>query len=100
MPRLDLYRWPGNGTGYVVNIQSTLLDTLRTRTIIPRFPQDASPKPIQTLNPSAQIEGGTYVLATQLLASVPVRELGPAIGSMDEWHNDIARALDVLINGV
>ena len=99
MARFDLFRRPRGAPGYLLQIQSDLLDRLETRVVAPLLPPDAVPRPIRNLHPRFEIEGQPYLMATQLLGAIPRRELGPAIGSLAAQQDDITRALDVLITG-
>lgn len=99
MARFDLFRRPRGAPGYLLQIQSDFLDRLETRVVAPLLPPDAVPRPIRDLHPSFEIEGQSYLMATQLLGAIPRRELGPAVGSLAAHQDDITRALDVLITG-
>ncbi|WP_318012467.1 MULTISPECIES: CcdB family protein [unclassified Mesorhizobium] len=44
MARYDLYRNAG-GSGYLVDVQSDLLERLNTRVVIPLMPPDTAPVP-------------------------------------------------------
>jgi toxin CcdB len=99
MARLDVYPMPGEGAGYVVDVQADLLSHFSTRTVVPLLPEDAAPKPIHDLNPVFDIRGVRHVLVPQAIASIPGRELRGAISSLLEHHDRITRALDILLVG-
>ncbi len=99
MPRLDLYRLPPPGHGYVLDVQAGLLSQLGTRAVVPLLPAPAAPPPIQDLNPVFDIAGEPHVMLTQAIASVPLRELGAVVGSLDHRHDTVTRALDILLTG-
>jgi toxin CcdB len=99
MARHDVYPMPGNGEGYVVDVQADLLSHLTTRTVAPLLPEDTAPKPIHDLNPVFEIRGKRHVLVTQAIASIPGRELKRAVASLTEHHERITRALDILLVG-
>lgn len=100
MARLDVHPMPGaNRNGYVVDVQADLLSHLATRTVVPLLPEGEAPKPINDLNPVFEIHGKRHVMATQAIASIPGRELKPAVASLTEHHDQIVRALDVLLLG-
>lgn len=100
MARLDVHPMPGKGRdGYVVDVQAELLSHLTTRTVVPLLPEQTAPKPINELNPVFDIRGKRYVLVTQAIASIPVRELKRAVASLTEQHDSITRALDILLLG-
>jgi toxin CcdB len=100
MPRFDVYPMPGRGgRGYILDVQAELLDHLGTRVVVPLLPKDAAPPPIEELNPIFDIDGESYVMMTQSIATVPVRELKRMTASLDSRHDDIKRALDILLTG-
>lgn len=98
MARFDLHRTRG-GSGYVVDVQSNHLDGLQTRVVVPLLPPAQVPKPTRDLHPVFEIEGEAFILATQLLAAVPLRELGRRVGTLEAQRDDITRALDLLLTG-
>ncbi|MBW6398470.1 CcdB family protein [Roseomonas sp. HJA6] len=99
MARFDLHRAPGGAAGYVVNVQSDLLDHLQTRVVVPLLPPDRVPPAMPDLHPNLAVQGEAFLLATQLLAAVPRRELGPVVGSLASERDAITRALDLLLTG-
>jgi toxin CcdB len=99
MPRLDVHPMPGEGAGYVVDVQADLLSHLSTRTVVPLLPEGVAPKPISELNPTFEIRGKRHVLLPQAIASIPGRQLKRAVISLHEHHDRIARALDILLVG-
>jgi toxin CcdB len=103
MPRFDLYRLPRSaGAGrpglLVADVLSPHLEYLESRIVVP-LRLRAEVKPVTELHPSVTVDGDAYVLMTHALASVRRRDLGHAIGSLAEYRDDIARALDILITG-
>ena len=98
MARFDLYR-PRQGPGLLLDVQSHFLDFLQTRVVVPLVPPDRMPKPIRDLHPVFEIEGAQLLLATQLLAAVPKRELGRAVGNLESERDAVTRALDLLLTG-
>ena len=91
---------PGeSGRGYVLDVQAALLDHLATRVVVPLLPLAGAPTPIKELNPVFDIDGEPHVMLTQAIASIPVRQLGRAVASLDSQHDQITRALDILLLG-
>jgi toxin CcdB len=82
---------PQGRAGYVVDIQSGLLDTMATRVVIPLLPRQAAPPPAKALNPVLTIGGVEHVLMTQNIATVPL-----ALVERDQ----IVRAIDALLSGL
>lgn len=100
MARLDVYVVSGKvGPGYVLDVQARLLDHLSTRAVIPLLPRSLSPPPIRGLNPVVQVDGESLTLMTQLIAAVPVDELKRPVLSLDSYHDEVTRALDLLLIG-
>jgi toxin CcdB len=97
MARFDVY--PMAGTGYVLDVQATLLAHLNTRVVVPLIPAAKAPPPIKELNPIFTIHGEPHVMLTQALASIPCSELKKPSLSLDAEHDVIAKALDLLLIG-
>jgi len=97
MAKLDLYP---HGDGYVVDVQSDLLDHMATRIVVPLIPEETAPAAIAPLNPRFDIDAGRYVLLTQSLAAVPKAMLGSSVGSLATQDQAVSRALDLLFYGV
>ncbi|NGO49820.1 CcdB family protein [Allomesorhizobium camelthorni] len=98
MARYDLFSSVG-AEGYLLNVQTDLLDHLKTRVVIPLLPAGTTPPPVKRLNPIFEIGGQKYVLATQLLSAVPVQELTRREDSLSRYHDQIVGALDMLFQG-
>ena len=100
MARLDDYAMPGKtGRRYVVDVQAALLDHLATRVVVPLIAQDKAAPPISGLNPVFDIVGEQHVMVTQAIATVPTKELRRVVGSVDNRHDEITKALDILLIG-
>ena len=98
MARFDAYARAGKA-GFLLDVQSDLLDALNTRVVVPLLPIDQAPTPAARLNPVLTISGENYVMATQFMASVPVRELGSVAVSLNAQSHEITAALDMLFVG-
>jgi toxin CcdB len=98
MARFDLYRLTRGRGAYVVDVQSSHLDYLESRAVIP-LRKRADILPVADLHPEVDIDNTRYVLATHALASVARRELGRPIGTLAAHRDAITRALDVLLVG-
>jgi toxin CcdB len=86
--------------GLVVDCQSTLLDRIESRFVVPLVPIVNAPSVAQRLNPIFTIQGKDYVMLTQAAAAVRRQELGPVLTSLADRSFEITGALDVLISGV
>ncbi|MFY8094240.1 MAG: CcdB family protein [Niveispirillum sp.] len=99
MARFDIYPMPGRRSGYLLDVQADLLDRLDTRVVVPLFPEKEAPPPIATLNPVFDIQGQRHVMVTQSIATLRRRDLGKAVLSLDDQHQRIMNALDMLLSG-
>ena len=85
---------------YLINVQSPLLDGLDTRLVIPLSKKTGfSGKPIQYLNPVIVIDKIEYVILTQQMAAIHLKNLGLHIGDASLQHQEILAAIDFLITG-
>jgi toxin CcdB len=92
---------PGSQAGFVVDIQSGLLDGMSTRVVIPLLPRhSAPPVPAKTLNPVVAIDGAAYVLMTQNIATVQLGQLRAPIGTLTSHRDQVIRAIDALLSGI
>lgn len=98
MPKYDVYPNPG-GIGFVVDVQTDLLDGLATRVVVPLLPTGSAPIPARLLNPIIDIDGDPHVMATQFLSAVPTSPLGNPVANIAARADDITRALDMLFQG-
>ena len=96
-----VYAMPRGLAGYIVDVQSRLLEGLATRVVIPLLPTAAAPRlPMKTLNPLLPFDGGDFVLMTQNIACVPVAHLGLTVGTLAAQRDQIVRAIDALLSGI
>lgn len=98
MPRYDVFasRVEGN---YLLDVQSDLLDSFKTRVVVPLLPVATVPPPMRKLHPVFNINGRKLVMATHLIATVPASELGESRLNLTKHHDDIVAALDMLFQG-
>ena len=99
MSRLDVYRLRQSATSLVIDLQTNILDHIKSRIVAPLVPLADAPPPIRDLNPVFEIDGASYVMMTQLLASIFSHDLKPTLLSLDRHHDDVTRALDRLLVG-
>ena len=97
MARFDVYRLPDGVL--VLDVQADLLSDFRTRTVVPLLPARSTPRSLERLHPLFGIEGEDYVMATQLIATVSLRELGAPITSLADRHETVLAAIDMLFTG-
>ncbi|MBV8190922.1 MAG: CcdB family protein [Alphaproteobacteria bacterium] len=84
----------------LLDVQSDLLGELQTRVVIPLGKATSlGKKPISRLMPVFPFQGESYVLVTPLLAGIPRKELGAAVGTLADCRDAIISALDFLVLG-
>ncbi|MGB8818340.1 MAG: CcdB family protein [Rhizobiaceae bacterium] len=96
MAQYDLY---AIASGYVVDVQSDLMDQLNTRIVVPLIPITKASKPMQRLNPAFPIQDEEHVLQPQLLAAVLLSELQLPVSNIAVHHDEIRSALDMVFIG-
>jgi toxin CcdB len=87
------------GDGYLLDVQSDLLDDLNVRAVVPLLPQDGAPVAASRLNPVFEIEGAAHVMMTQYIAAVPAAILKAPLGDLWPKADPITAALDMLFHG-
>jgi len=97
MAKFDVFRLREGSL--VVDCQADLLDTLATRIVAPLLPVGGEIPPMPRLNPIFEVEGESYYILTQSLASVPTNELKVKVTSLADHELAIGNALDMLISG-
>ena len=105
MAQFTVYANPNRSTRatypYLLDIQSDLLDDLRTTVVIPLSPLRLAGKAaISRLCPVLDINGESYVALTQQLAGVDRKILGKAICDLGRYRSDIIAALDFIVSGI
>jgi toxin CcdB len=98
MAQYDLFPNPA-GSGYLLDVQSDLLDALNVRAVVPLFPQESGLIAASRLNPAFEIEGALYLMMTQYIAAVPVSVLKSPVGSLSASFDAVTSALDMLFHG-
>lgn len=98
MARYDLFAGPYEGS-YLLDVQTNLLDHLRSRVVVPLLPAADVPPPVRRLNPVFEIGGRRVVMATHLIGAVSNAELGEPGANLGEHHDEVVAALDMLFQG-
>ena len=93
MAQCSLYRNANRQTQirypYLLDIQSDLLDTLKTRLVIPAI-KLAEQKPITHLNPVFEFEQQQYLLVVQEMAAIPVNNLGAKVTELETLRGAVS----------
>ena len=98
MARFDVFANP-DGAGYLLVVQSGILDHLNTRVVVPLLPQSQAPLPARTLNPVVDIGSDSVVMVTQFMAAVPCTLLKQPLTTLESRRDDIVAAIDLLMQG-
>ena len=98
MAQYDLFADPA-GNGYLLDVQSDLLEGLNVRAVVPLLPQGNAPIAASRLNPVFEIDGAPYLMMTQYIAAVPCSILKASVGDLSERFDAVTAALDMLFHG-
>ena len=98
MARHNVYPAP-DGRGYLLDVQTDLLDGLNTRVVVPLLPLGLAPEPARILNPVVEIGGERHAMVTQFLSAVPAAMLKAPVGSLGARADEITRAIDMVFQG-
>jgi len=104
MPQFDIFINTNQNSRalypYLVDVQSPLLDALKTTLVIPLLLKTKHENiSMKNLTPTIQIEKKEYLVLTPQMASVNNKILGKVIGNCKESRNEIVASIDFLITG-
>ncbi len=86
---------------YLLDIQSNLLNELRTTIVIPLSPKSImSNAVISKLCPIFNINNKDFVALTQQIAGIDRKVLGKEICDFSDYRSEIIAALDFIISGI
>ncbi|MVF12287.1 plasmid maintenance protein CcdB [Ketobacter sp. MCCC 1A13808] len=105
MAQFVAYKNPNSRTKklfpYLLDIQSNLLDDIRTTIVIPLSPESLSGNAaISKLCPKIDIEGKVFVAMTQQIAGVDRSTLGKEAYDLSTYRSEIIAALDFIVSGI
>lgn len=98
MSRFDLYKISG-GEGYLLDLQTDLLDLQTTRIVAPVMPQSTAEKTIKSMHPVVEINGEPHVVVTHLMGAVSKAALRVPVANLSDQADEFTRALDLLFQG-
>lgn len=98
MARYDLYPNPF-GEGFLLDVQSDLLDELTTRVVIPLLPLHEGDKVVRRLNPVIVLDGRTYALFTHQIGTALKSQLREPRANLKSLHDDLMKSFDMLFHG-
>ena len=84
----------------VIDCQSDLHRDLPTRFVVPLVPLTDPSASHASLAPRFVIDGKEWVMATHFAATLPLRDLGPAIASLSGESHRVIGAIDALVTGI
>ncbi len=86
---------------YLLDIQSDLLDQLRTTIVIPLGKYAAVKNQVITkLCPIVEIDGVEYAALTQQLAGVDRTLLGAEVANISDYRSEFIGAIDLIVSGI
>lgn len=99
MSQFDVHSVGRHG-GLVIDCQADLLAHLTTRFVVPLVWADGAPETDKRLRPRFDVGGETYVMATPLASSIPMRDLGAVVATLASDQHTVTGAIDVLLSGI
>ncbi len=88
-----------DGKGYLLDVQTDLLDELDSRVVVPLIELEHAPPLARRLNPVFVVEGVQVAMVTQYLSPVPVKILKSPIANLQNEFSQITAALDMVFQG-
>ena len=86
---------------YLIDVQTTLLTDLETRIVIPVALKNKFGKGIiKNLNPIIIINKKEYVIITQQISGIPIKQLGSSICDCLSLRQEILSPIDFLKTGI
>ncbi len=86
---------------YLLNIQSDLLDELKTVVVIPFIKRSTFKQtPVKYLMPVFTIENKECILLTPQIAGIPKSQLGTLVEDLSHFRSEIIGAMDFVISGI
>ena len=87
------------GFSHVIVLQSDFYDFLEGRLALPLFDDEAFQiDPV--VNPLIEFDGQTFVLKAEFLGPFSKHRIGRKLGTVEDRHYEITRAIDRLMSGV
>ena len=98
MSRFWVYRLGQHGD-LALDLQANILDGLHTRIVAPLVRHDDVSRLVPRLNPRFDIGGEAYVMMTEFIAAVPLKDLRERVADLSHRSDDIIAATDFLFQG-
>ncbi len=105
MAQFKVYLNPNQSTRqtypYLLDIQSNLLDELRTTVVIPLSPASlAGAATLAKLCPTLLIEGESFIAITQQIAGIDRKHVGEEVSDLSQNRAEIIAAVDFMLSGI
>ena len=85
---------------YLIDVQSNLLEDLKTTVVIPMTGVTRSASTITNLSPMLTINGKVYIALTQQLSAIDKSSLGKPVIDLSSHRHELISAIDFLTSGV
>jgi toxin CcdB len=85
---------------FIAVLQADLSAESRSRMVAPMAPRAALPGAAGRLLPIVRHDGREFLIAVELMMSLPISALRNALGSIAAHRDEITRAIDWLFTGV
>jgi toxin CcdB len=86
---------------YLLDIQSDLLDQLRTTIVIPLGDYAiVKDQVITKLCPIIEVNGNKYAALTQQMAGIERSLLGANVANISDYRSELIGAMDLIISGI
>ncbi len=105
MEQFYAYKNPNPATNtqypYLLDIQSDLLNGLRTTIVIPLTPSKiVASISLSRLNPALLLDGESFTAMTQDIAGVDRNQLGAQAYDLSSYRQEIIAAVDFVLSGI
>ncbi|MBT9371432.1 CcdB family protein [Rhizobium sp. CSW-27] len=98
MARFWVHRLGPNGD-LALDLQASILDGLHTRVVAPLVRHDDVTRLVPRLNPRFEIGGQVFVMMTEFIATVPLKDMGERVTDLSHRADEITAATDFLFRG-
>jgi hypothetical protein len=100
----DLFANPADrtrrGFPFIAVLQADIAGEGRGRVVAPLAPRRLMPGAVGRLLPIVRHDDVEFLLALELMTTVPISALRQRLGSIAQYRDDVTRALDWLFTGV
>ncbi|MGB5325873.1 MAG: CcdB family protein [Pseudomonadales bacterium] len=105
MAQFDVFNNPSKVTSkhfpYLVDIQSTYLEELATRIVVPLAKASEFKKgAMKGLTPELQFDNEKLLFLTPQISSMPKKHLKDAVGSVSHLREELLNSLDFAVLGI